>query len=166
MTRTTREPLAEHYGHWEVLDRDDHRAKINVRCTLCDTTHQVQRTKLLNGLTKSCRRCSPRKRGPGIGKTWRTEELAPDRASEVVDGARFGRLTVRGEILPTHKHSNRCREQGCEREARNNRSVECECSCPERTVTIVAIGHLLSETDPTRSCGCLKRDAGRALHTL
>lgn len=156
----TQEALDAHYGHWEVLDRADHRAKVNVRCTLCDTVHQVQRTKLLDGFTRSCRRCSPRKRGPGIGKTWDTDELAPAHAPEVTPGAQFGRLTVTSDTQPSHKHGARC-QPDCDIPRTSEPTVRCRCECGN-TVQNVPTRRLRDRT--TRSCGCLKRDAGRALH--
>lgn len=168
--------LAECYGDWEVQDRAERASdgRVLCKCLLCGTERRVQRWTLTGGYSESCGCTSG---AYLLDSEWNTEELAPAHSTSVYPGARFGRWTVISEILPTHKHTASCRARDCDRPARNNKSVECACSCPDRTdcdcpdrteckapeshrpVKVVAVEKLLNKK--SRSCGCLKNDAGR-----
>jgi hypothetical protein len=125
------------YGRWTLIDPTETGGFVHVRCD-CGTERRVQRSRLINGTSKSC---GCRRRDRLLGKTW--PNLAPDHATEVVPGARFGRWTVTGEIQPGH-----------------NRQAPCRCDCGTERNVVAA--HLLSGR--ARSCGCLRRDAARAIH--
>lgn len=155
--RRTRKALDAHYDRWTVLNPKEESDDGTVLCECtCGTRRRVGRSRLITGRTRSCG-CN--RRDALRGTSWNTDGFAPDRGTVVIPGARFGRWTVRTEILPTHKrHTASCATDGCT--LRNNRTVECECDCG-KTGTVV-VGHLLS--GKSRSCGCLKADAGRALH--
>lgn len=129
------------YGRWTVLDPNDYRDTVPCQCD-CGTQRNIRRRELLAGTTKSCG-CQ---RGATMrGKHWNTRQLAPDHATTATPGNRFGRWTVIGEPQPRGKR----------------RVVLCECDCG--TQKHVGTDNLLSGV--SKSCGCLKREAARALHT-
>jgi hypothetical protein len=133
------------YGRWTIIDPPDTPAEM-IRCVCdCGTLRHVSRYKLTTGRTKSCG-ClrSELMKERNRGKTW--TNLAPDRDTQVVPGARFGRWTAL--TLPYS-----------EPEALS-RIALCRCDCgTERAVPARAL--LLGRS---KSCGCLRRDGARDLH--
>jgi hypothetical protein len=131
--------LNARYGKWTVLDPNDYREKILCRCD-CGTERMVGRRFLTYGKSKSC---GCEQGAFLVGSSWNTEALAPDHSSKVEIGARFGRWTVISETEPRGKR----------------RVALCECDCG--TQKWIGTDNLLNKT--SRSCGCLRRDAGRAV---
>lgn len=134
------EPLEDHYGDWTVLNPSDTARKVWCKCK-CGTEREVWRHLLRAGQSLSCG-CSrgTMKRDHNKGKTW-DSSLHCD--TEVIPGARFGRLTVVGEIQPGH-----------------NRTVLCQCECGKQRKVVV--GHLLKGN--TKSCGCYRKDGIASLN--
>jgi hypothetical protein len=137
------------YGRWTVLNPTNDRGKMHCKCD-CGTERHIQRSKLIQGLTKSCG-CG---RGQLLrdhqllhGRSWNTADLAPDRDPEVISGARFGWWTAL--TIPYAEPGRR------------DRAALCRCKCG--TERHVAAHTLLAGR--SRSCGCLRRDASRARHT-
>lgn len=123
------------YGRWTIIDPNERGAFVHCRCD-CGTERRIQRSKLIQGNTKSCG-CYR----SDVLRDLTFPNLAPHRDPHVIPGARFGRWTVLGHP-----------------ESAKNRVALCQCDCG--TQRKVVVSHLLS--GKTKSCGCLKRDGGRA----
>lgn len=134
------ELLGARYGNLTVLDRTVRRGKVPCRCE-CGVEKTIGRSRLTSGHVKSC---GCRGTLPGRGRTW--SDLAPPSDTEVVPGARFGRLTAL--TIPYSEPGSR------------NRLAQVRCDCG--TEKVVVAGHLLSGR--SKSCGCLRADGARVLN--